>query len=274
MDQENKNCAFSNATVAFSITSITSLNFYGYSLYHLLSYYIVWIEPILKTPSPNYHKAFIISVLFEPISGTVSLVLTPASLSPLKGYIFDDLRELLNELEMENRRDPTLTIALKLPPTNLYGQLDKIFTDTASRDDSSLSSVDAVGCSDDNQVEFRISAYLGGVLAAYVRKWWGGELADEDDGTLREDAEWIVAGYSGDGMVHAWMSVKELAYMVSGKDVDWLPARFAKVGKGKHRMVRIYVGISEQSVLRLRALAHPLRPFIPMLPPRSYYTGL
>ncbi|PBL01355.1 hypothetical protein ARMGADRAFT_1025087 [Armillaria gallica] len=66
---------------------------------------------------------------------------------------------------------------------------------------------------------------------------------------------------------------KELAYMVSGKDVDWLPAHFAKAGKSKHREARIYVGISEQSVLRLRASAHPLRPFILILPLRSYYTG-
>ncbi len=68
-----------------------------------------------------------------------------------------------------------------------------------------------------------------------------------------EGREWIVAGYSGEGIVHAWMSLKELTYMVSDKDV---PARFAKVGRGKHRVARIYVGISEQSVLRLRASAH------------------
>ncbi|PBK77573.1 hypothetical protein ARMSODRAFT_289252 [Armillaria solidipes] len=58
MGQENKNCA-----VAFSIMSITSPNSYGYSLYPLLSYYISGIEPILKTPLPNSHKAFIISML-------------------------------------------------------------------------------------------------------------------------------------------------------------------------------------------------------------------
>ncbi len=73
-----------------------------------------------------------------------------------------------------------------------------------------------------------------------------------------EGREWIVAGYSGEGMVHAWMGVKELAYMVSNKDVDWLPAHFAKAGKSKHRGARIYVGIFEQSVLRLRASTHPL----------------
>ncbi|KAK0456826.1 hypothetical protein EV421DRAFT_2029273 [Armillaria borealis] len=139
---------------------------------------------------------------------------------------------------------------------------------------SSLTLV-TVGGADVSQVEFRLSAYFG--------KWWGGELADEIDGRFeREDrgvrAAWsaifghlrgwtavgpqscragwmerITAGYSGEGIVHAWMSVKELACMASGKDVDWLPARFAKVGKGKHRVARIYVGVSEQSVLRLRS---------------------
>ncbi len=118
---------------------------------------------------------------------------------------------------------------------------------------------DAVGCADDSQVEFRVSAYLGGALAAYFGKWWGGESADEDDdhfergrvkkawsgvlgisadglpwvGSLpskvsgrSEGSEWIAAGYSGEGMVHAWMSGRALAYMVLGKDVDWLPAPF------------------------------------------------
>ncbi|KAK0473550.1 hypothetical protein EDD18DRAFT_1323757 [Armillaria luteobubalina] len=120
--KENENCA-----VAFSITSITSLNSYGYSPYPL-SYYISWIETILKTPSPNPHKAFIISVTastwpeLESVIAAIQIAVEfntscpniPGS--PPKGYIFDDLRELLNGLEMENRRDPTLTIGLKLPP--------------------------------------------------------------------------------------------------------------------------------------------------------------
>ncbi|KAK0207927.1 hypothetical protein DFS33DRAFT_1458941 [Desarmillaria ectypa] len=119
---------------------------------------------------------------------------------------------------------------------------------------------DAVGCADDSQVDFRISAYLGGALSAYFGKWWGGESADGDDddhferGRVKaawsgilgvsvdglpwigsvpskvsgrsEGREWIAAGYSGEGMVHAWMSGKALAYMVLGKDVDWLPTPF------------------------------------------------
>ncbi|PBK79842.1 hypothetical protein ARMGADRAFT_1092713 [Armillaria gallica] len=49
-------------------------------------------------------------------------------------------------------------------------------------------SFDAVGSADDSQVEFRVSAYLGGALAAYFGKWWGGESADVDDDYLREGA--------------------------------------------------------------------------------------
>ncbi|KAK0444908.1 FAD dependent oxidoreductase [Desarmillaria tabescens] len=109
---------------------------------------------------------------------------------------------------------------------------------------------EAVGCADDSQVDFRTSAYLGGALAAYFGKWWGGESADVDDdehfekgrvkkawsgilGISADGLPWvgsvpskIAAGYSGEGMVHAWMSGKALAYMVLGKDVDWLPDLF------------------------------------------------
>ncbi|KAK0232757.1 FAD dependent oxidoreductase [Armillaria fumosa] len=127
---------------------------------------------------------------------------------------------------------------------------------------------DALGCADDSQVEFRVSAYLGGALAAYFGRWWGSESADEDEdhfergrvkkawsgvlgisadglpwvGSLPskvsgrlEGSEWIAAGYSGEGMVHPWMSGKALAYMVVGKDVDWLPAPFRITEKGGKR---------------------------------------
>ncbi|SJL03068.1 uncharacterized protein ARMOST_06413 [Armillaria ostoyae] len=90
-------------------------------------------------------------------------------------------------------------------------------------------------------------------------KWWGGESYDEKydlfergrakkawSGVLGISAdalpwvrnvlskvsrrsperEWIVAGYLGEGMVHAWMSGKALAYTVLEKDVDWLPTPF------------------------------------------------
>ncbi|KIJ67118.1 hypothetical protein HYDPIDRAFT_50050, partial [Hydnomerulius pinastri MD-312] len=40
--------------------------------------------------------------------------------------------------------------------------------------------------------------------------------------------EWIAAGYSGEGMVHAWMSGKALAEMVLGREreanlAEWFP---------------------------------------------------
>jgi FAD dependent oxidoreductase len=37
---------------------------------------------------------------------------------------------------------------------------------------------------------------------------------------LAAPGEWMAAGYSGEGMVHAWMSAKALAYMVLGLDKD------------------------------------------------------
>jgi len=37
---------------------------------------------------------------------------------------------------------------------------------------------------------------------------------------LAAPGEWLAAGYSGEGMVHAWMSAKALAYMVLGLDKD------------------------------------------------------
>ncbi|EAU93246.1 hypothetical protein CC1G_11228 [Coprinopsis cinerea okayama7 len=41
---------------------------------------------------------------------------------------------------------------------------------------------------------------------------------------LAAPGEWIAAGYSGEGMVHAWMSAKALAYMVLGLDAGSSPA--------------------------------------------------
>lgn len=37
---------------------------------------------------------------------------------------------------------------------------------------------------------------------------------------LASPGEWISAGYSGEGMVHAWLSGRALAYMVLGKEDD------------------------------------------------------
>ncbi|KAM6492260.1 hypothetical protein JOM56_011984 [Amanita muscaria] len=38
--------------------------------------------------------------------------------------------------------------------------------------------------------------------------------------------EWIAAGYSGEGMVHAWLSGKALAEMVGGGLANGLPSPF------------------------------------------------
>jgi hypothetical protein len=42
----------------------------------------------------------------------------------------------------------------------------------------------------------------------------------EASARLAAPGEWLAAGYSGEGMVHAWMSAKALAYMVLGLDKD------------------------------------------------------
>jgi len=44
--------------------------------------------------------------------------------------------------------------------------------------------------------------------------------------TLAQPGEWIAAGYSGEGMVHAWMSGKAVAHMVLGREREietWFP---------------------------------------------------
>ena len=59
--------------------------------------------------------------------------------------------------------------------------------------------------------------------------------------------EWMAAGYTGEGMVHAWMSGKALAYMVLGLDVvndeegdweEWFPDVF-RVTEKRWKNVRI-----------------------------------
>ncbi|KAI0089885.1 FAD dependent oxidoreductase [Irpex rosettiformis] len=54
------------------------------------------------------------------------------------------------------------------------------------------------------------------------------ELEKREDGEVvtGSPGEWISAGYSGEGMVHAWMSGKALAHMVLDKDAEikpWFP---------------------------------------------------
>ncbi|TFK71733.1 DAO-domain-containing protein [Pluteus cervinus] len=70
-----------------------------------------------------------------------------------------------------------------------------------------------------------------GVLGASVdERPWVGSMPESITERLRPisdtkhadhgppPSEWIAAGYSGEGMVHAWMSAKALAYMVLGVD--------------------------------------------------------
>lgn len=44
------------------------------------------------------------------------------------------------------------------------------------------------------------------------------ESSHRGSARLATPGEWIAAGYSGEGMVHAWMSAKALAYMVLGPE--------------------------------------------------------
>ncbi|KAF8917571.1 hypothetical protein CPB85DRAFT_1476523 [Mucidula mucida] len=141
--------------VAFTTSSISSLNSYGYSPYPL-SYYLSWVESILTGPSSSKFpsKPFIISVTASGWSDLESILVAVQSLrtklsdrpssriaielntscpnmgptSPPSGYKFTALRELLNGLETAHRKDPTLTIGLKMPPY-VYQQQ---FTDVLS----------------------------------------------------------------------------------------------------------------------------------------------
>ncbi len=109
--------------------------------------------------------------------------------------------------------------------------------------------------------EFRVAAYLDGAQATYFNKRWGGVSVDDNgwfDGHVKAAWPDVWAskqmdfrrpskvqvgekrvncyGYSGKGKVHA---DEVLAYMVLGKDADWLPDLFRiteNVKKGKHRI--------------------------------------
>lgn len=73
----------------------------------------------------------------------------------------------------------------------------------------------------------RIPAQLTGrsSLASAIESIGGQEAAVPG---LASPGEWIAAGYSGEGMVHAWLSGKALAYMVMGLDgiEEWFPEVF------------------------------------------------
>ncbi|KAI5992876.1 FAD dependent oxidoreductase, partial [Pisolithus albus] len=92
-----------------------------------------------------------------------------------------------------------------------------------------------------------------GWAAGRVKALWSGELSESADGFpwvgripesvtrrgrppnvdkgMASPGEWVAAGYSGEGMVHAWLCSRALALMVLGMEDDdvvgeWLPARF------------------------------------------------
>ncbi|KAG6870390.1 hypothetical protein C0992_000207, partial [Termitomyces sp. T32_za158] len=54
--------------------------------------------------------------------------------------------------------------------------------------------------------------------AAPRRTETGGEKAGLVRGGLAEAGEWMACGYTGEGMVHAWLSGKAVAHMVLGLD--------------------------------------------------------
>lgn len=69
----------------------------------------------------------------------------------------------------------------------------------------------------------KIPEKVSGRCAPRAEKGPGGSPADEEvpskpSDRLAAPGEWMTAGYSGEGMVHAWMSGKALAYMVLGRD--------------------------------------------------------
>ncbi|KAF8641546.1 hypothetical protein AX16_009923 [Volvariella volvacea WC 439] len=86
--------------------------------------------------------------------------------------------------------------------------------------------------SDDSTAKEEIKSVWGGILGVSVdRLPWVGRIPTSVTGRIppspgraKEGAktplsapgEWIAAGFSGEGMVHAWLSAKALAYMVLG----------------------------------------------------------
>jgi glycine/D-amino acid oxidase-like deaminating enzyme len=58
---------------------------------------------------------------------------------------------------------------------------------------------------------------------------------------LAPPGEWVAAGYTGEGMVHAWMSGKALAQMVlgrEGKEDEWFP-EIMRITEGRWRKAKV-----------------------------------
>jgi glycine/D-amino acid oxidase-like deaminating enzyme len=113
-----------------------------------------------------------------------------------------------------------------------------------------------IGNADDSECSPAVGEYVRQALGSYfsvkrngekegkdeVKATWSGILgisADERPwvgripvsitarGRQTASGEWIAAGYTGEGMVHAWMSGKALGHMVLGVELDsWLPEVF------------------------------------------------
>ncbi|KXN87537.1 Putative dihydroorotate dehydrogenase A (fumarate) [Leucoagaricus sp. SymC.cos] len=130
-------------TFAFSDTTVSSINSYGYSP-HPFAQYLAWIEELLT--KATVYKPIIVSITSD-VSDPASLASMVSQLqelrrkigdqtsggnariaielntscpniknSPPPGYDFGTLRPLLQVLSEAYAQDPTLTIGLKLPP--------------------------------------------------------------------------------------------------------------------------------------------------------------
>jgi hypothetical protein len=109
----------------------------------------------------------------------------------------------------------------------------------------------------------RVKAIWSGILGASVDGVpWVGKIPSKISGRLEPDTtttatqeylgkrtlaapgEWIAAGYSGEGMVHAWMSGKAVGLMVLGKEEeervgDWLPGCM-RIGVKRWKKASLY----------------------------------
>lgn len=131
-------CILIGSKVAFSSSSTSSLNSYGYSP-HPLAQYLAWIESILSAASTPTPKPFIISTTASDpaaMRATLAAIQTLRAKSPAfaaigiefntscpnirgsapTGYAFAGLAPLLDVLAEAWRADPSLTLGLKLPP--------------------------------------------------------------------------------------------------------------------------------------------------------------
>ncbi|KAJ7456441.1 hypothetical protein FB451DRAFT_1098498 [Mycena latifolia] len=131
-------------TVAFSSSSTSSLNSYGYSP-HNLAQYLTWIESLLSAAPTATRKPFIISTTAsdpDAMRATVTAVQALRAKSPAfagigiefntscpnirgaapTGYAVAGLAPLLGVLAEAWRADATLTLGLKLPPYTYAAQ--------------------------------------------------------------------------------------------------------------------------------------------------------